>query len=182
MGTFNAKVIANVLPQVWCCRNTLHNLTSETCRTHDFNSWYPMEIELHGSWNLSIKSLNIFVKIGMIHSATLQYVLQCRDHDTICITMNIIAPILWYYLICCEQLCYDSTEYRILHEYVVFMCIAIHFLSHDTYLDSCAGIILCMRPTNWRRRYIVTSPLIGLAHTRNDLSKWCIAIYTDILV
>ena len=27
------------------------------------------------------------------------------------------------------------------------------------------GIILCMSPANERRRYIVTSPLIGWAHT-----------------
>ena len=30
------------------------------------------------------------------------------------------------------------------------------------------GIILCMRPTNERRRYNVTSSLIGRAHTQND--------------
>ena len=30
------------------------------------------------------------------------------------------------------------------------------------------GIILCMRPANERRRYIVTSSLIGWAHTQND--------------
>ena len=33
-----------------------------------------------------------------------------------------------------------------------------------------AGIILCMRPANERRRYIVTSSLIGWAHTQNDPS------------
>ena len=31
-----------------------------------------------------------------------------------------------------------------------------------------AGIILCMCPANERRRYIVTSSLIGWAHTQND--------------
>ena len=30
------------------------------------------------------------------------------------------------------------------------------------------GIILCMRPANERRRYIVKSPLIGWTHTQND--------------
>ena len=30
------------------------------------------------------------------------------------------------------------------------------------------GIILCMRPGNERRRYIVTPSLIGWAHTQND--------------
>ena len=30
------------------------------------------------------------------------------------------------------------------------------------------GIILCMRPANERRRYIVTSSLIGWVHTQND--------------
>ena len=33
---------------------------------------------------------------------------------------------------------------------------------------SYAGIILCMRPANERRRYIVTSSLIGWAHVEND--------------
>ena len=33
---------------------------------------------------------------------------------------------------------------------------------------SISGIILCMRPANERRRYIVTSSLIGWAHTQND--------------
>ena len=33
------------------------------------------------------------------------------------------------------------------------------------------GILLCMRPANERRRYIVTSPPIGWAHTRNDTWK-----------
>ena len=32
-----------------------------------------------------------------------------------------------------------------------------------------AGIILCMRPANERRRYIITSSLIGWAHTENYL-------------
>ena len=32
----------------------------------------------------------------------------------------------------------------------------------------CPGIILCMRPANERQCYIVTSPLIGWAHTQND--------------
>ena len=31
-----------------------------------------------------------------------------------------------------------------------------------------AGIILCMHPANGRRRYNVTSSLIGWAHTQND--------------
>ena len=31
-----------------------------------------------------------------------------------------------------------------------------------------SGIILCMRPANERRRYIVTSSLIGWAHAQND--------------
>ena len=30
------------------------------------------------------------------------------------------------------------------------------------------GIILCMHPANERRRYIVTSPLIGWVHTQNE--------------
>ena len=36
---------------------------------------------------------------------------------------------------------------------------------------SAAGIVLCMHPANERRRYIVTSSLIGWAHTQND--PWC---------
>ena len=35
-----------------------------------------------------------------------------------------------------------------------------------------AGIILWMRPANERRRYIVTSSLIGWAHTQNDPCAW----------
>ena len=31
-----------------------------------------------------------------------------------------------------------------------------------------AGIILCMRPANERRRYNVPSSFIGWAHTQND--------------
>ena len=31
-----------------------------------------------------------------------------------------------------------------------------------------SGIILCMRPANGRQRYIVTSSVIGWAHTQND--------------
>ena len=31
-----------------------------------------------------------------------------------------------------------------------------------------SDIILCIRPTNKRRRYIVTSSLIGWVHTQND--------------
>ena len=34
--------------------------------------------------------------------------------------------------------------------------------------SSHTGIIFCMRPANERRRYIVTSSLIGWAHTQND--------------
>ena len=37
--------------------------------------------------------------------------------------------------------------------------------------DGISGIILCMRPANERRRYIVTSSLIGWAHTQNDPCK-----------
>ena len=36
-------------------------------------------------------------------------------------------------------------------------------------LTKYAGIILCMRPANERRRYKVTSSLIGWVHTKNDL-------------
>ena len=35
-----------------------------------------------------------------------------------------------------------------------------------------AGTILCMRPANDRRRYIVTSSPIGLAHTQNEPCLW----------
>ena len=38
-------------------------------------------------------------------------------------------------------------------------------------LDPKSGIILWMRPANERRRYIVTSALIGWAHTQNDPCK-----------
>ena len=32
----------------------------------------------------------------------------------------------------------------------------------------CYRVIMCMRPANERRRYIVTSSLIGWVHTQND--------------
>ena len=35
-----------------------------------------------------------------------------------------------------------------------------------------AGMVLCMCPANERWRYIVTSSLIGWAHTRNDPCRW----------
>ena len=35
-------------------------------------------------------------------------------------------------------------------------------------MDGLGGIILCMRLANERRRYNVTSSLIGWAHTQND--------------
>ena len=35
-----------------------------------------------------------------------------------------------------------------------------------------AGLILCMRPANERRRYNETSSLIGWAHTKNDPCLW----------
>ena len=41
---------------------------------------------------------------------------------------------------------------------------------------SFAGIILCMRPANERRRYNVTSSPIGWAHAQNDR---CICLRND---
>ena len=43
--------------------------------------------------------------------------------------------------------------------------IIIHF---DLSSHCNAGFILCMRPANERRRYIVTSSLIGRTHTQNE--------------
>ena len=41
-----------------------------------------------------------------------------------------------------------------------------------------AGIILCMRPANGRRHYIVTSSLIGWAHfTKCCLMLWCCSLF-----
>ena len=34
-----------------------------------------------------------------------------------------------------------------------------------------SGIILCMQPANERRRYNVTSSLIGWVHTQNDKGR-----------
>ena len=39
-----------------------------------------------------------------------------------------------------------------------------------------SGIILCMHPANERRRYNVTSPLIGWLHTQNNP---CIILTSD---
>ena len=41
-----------------------------------------------------------------------------------------------------------------------------------------AGIILWMHPANERRRYIVTSPLIGWTHSQIDPCVWCVMWYT----
>ena len=41
-------------------------------------------------------------------------------------------------------------------------------LTYYTKFYDLIGFILCMRPANERRRYIVTSSLIGWAHTQND--------------
>ena len=41
-----------------------------------------------------------------------------------------------------------------------------------TWLTDYAGIILCMRLANERRRYIITSSLIDRAHIRNDPWLW----------
>ena len=41
-------------------------------------------------------------------------------------------------------------------------------IQNNTHPEVCAGIILCMRPANERRLYIVTSSLIGLAHSQNN--------------
>ena len=42
----------------------------------------------------------------------------------------------------------------------------LQFLDYESSVSP--GIILCMRPANERRRYIVTPPVIGWAHTQND--------------
>ena len=39
--------------------------------------------------------------------------------------------------------------------------------------QSITGIMLCMRPADRRRRYIVASSLIGWAHTQNDTCNRC---------
>ena len=44
------------------------------------------------------------------------------------------------------------------------------------------GIILYMRPANERRRYIVTSSLIGWAHTRNDSCSSHFVVFSCSLV
>ena len=44
-----------------------------------------------------------------------------------------------------------------------------------------SGIILCMCPANERQRYIVTSSLIGWAHTQNDHWKLVMLILNSNL-
>ena len=46
------------------------------------------------------------------------------------------------------------------------------FHEEEFQLAKPSGIILCMRPANERRRYTVTSCLIGWAHTQNDPWPW----------
>ena len=45
-----------------------------------------------------------------------------------------------------------------------------------------AGIILWVRQANERRRYSVMLPLIGWAHTQNDLCIWRSLIFTMFLI
>ena len=53
-------------------------------------------------------------------------------------------------------------------------------------MDTASGIILFMRSANERWRYIVTSSLIGRAHTQNNPSAWkmngwiSILLYTEL--
>ena len=45
----------------------------------------------------------------------------------------------------------------------------------------CSGIIMCMHPANERRRYSVTSFLIGWAHAQNDPSQWETMLHCNIV-
>ena len=45
-----------------------------------------------------------------------------------------------------------------------------------------AGNMLCMHPANERRRYIVTSPLIGWVHAQNDLWIWMLYMGEDMAI
>ena len=52
----------------------------------------------------------------------------------------------------------------------------LQFLDYESSVSP--GIILCMRPANERRRYTVTPPVIGWAHTQND--PWSLAPYIQL--
>ena len=66
---------------------------------------------------------------------------QCKDWKQICIQFTCLRDLLW-------QVYLNLNPGNPLHKY--------------------AGIILCMRPANWRRRYIVTSSPVGWAHTQYE--------------
>ena len=74
---------------------------------------------------------------------------------------------------CFASLCYgDAFGYNLIHgiRLPIFFMVTLLARINDpgavkmTY----TGIILCMRPANGRRRYNVTSSLIGWAHTQKD--------------
>ena len=60
-------------------------------------------------------------------------------------------------------------------DFLVLGPIFVYFLL--TCICHATGIILCMRPANERRRYNVTSSLIGWAHIQND--PWCFTRYDE---
>ena len=57
------------------------------------------------------------------------------------------------------------------------LCICLSSMIQRVVCSPYAGITLCMCPTNERRRYNVTSPLIGWAHTQNDLCIYKLFVY-----
>ena len=89
-----------------------------------------------------------------------------------------LQPILSYQLACMEMVAF----WFIIHQNMfarVKLTIRRHWLKKIIgveqatvhYLNK-SGIILCIRPANESRRYIVTSSPIGWAHTQNDPCKW----------
>ena len=62
-----------------------------------------------------------------------------------------------------------DTHWDALGNHIAALVVAIYELI--LFILSSSGIILCMRPANGRRRYNVTSSLIGWTHTQKDPSQ-----------
>ena len=87
----------------------------------------------------------------------------------ICVNMPVIGVSLWcvQYLTWLDYL--NGTRlYFIYYQFHIITWPAPVIYSVHKIFDSCTGFILCMHPSNERRRYIVTLSLIGWAHTQND--------------
>ena len=79
-----------------------------------------------------------------------------------------LSPTCHCYVTC--NRCYDVIScFNCMYIYIYIYILDGEILCFTTLQLFSSGIILCMGSANERRRYSVTSPLIGWAHTQNDL-------------